>query len=137
MPSCTGILESALYVVDLERSKQFYRNVFEFEILAEDERLCALAVPGRQVLLLFRKGASLQPALLPGGTIPGHDGSGSLHVAFAIPTSERAGWERRLREANIPIESEVAWPRGGHSLYFRDPDQHLIELATPGVWAIY
>ena len=69
MPSCTGILESALYVADLERSKQFYRNVFEFEILAEDERLCALAVAGRQVLLLFRKGASLQPALLPGGTI--------------------------------------------------------------------
>jgi len=27
--------------------------------------------------------------------------------------------------------------RGGHSIYFRDPDGHLLELATPGLWAIY
>jgi catechol 2,3-dioxygenase-like lactoylglutathione lyase family enzyme len=31
----------------------------------------------------------------------------------------------------------MAWPRGGTSLYFRDPDGHLVELATPGLWSIY
>ena len=29
------------------------------------------------------------------------------------------------------------WERGGQSIYFRDPDGHLVELATPGIWAIY
>jgi hypothetical protein len=26
---------------------------------------------------------------------------------------------------------------GGASLYSRDPDGHLLELITPGCWAIY
>src|SRR5260370_37440946 len=137
MPSCLGVLETATYVEDLERGKQFYRTVLRFEILEEDDKLCALNVGGRQVLLLFRRGATRQPVALPGGTIPAHDGSGTLHLAFAIATSDLDSWERRLAEEKVPIESKMAWPRGGHSLYFRDPDHHLIELATPGLWSIY
>ena len=137
IPSIAGILETSLYVGDLERSKRFYRTLFRFEVLGEDDRLCALNVAGRQVLLLFKKEAARQPIVLPGGTIPGHDGRGQLHLAFAIAPSDRNGWENRLREANIPIESTVHWPRGGCSVYFRDPDNHLIELAIPGIWSIY
>jgi catechol 2,3-dioxygenase-like lactoylglutathione lyase family enzyme len=37
----------------------------------------------------------------------------------------------------VSIEGEMKWPRGGTSLYFRDPDGHLVELATPGLWSIY
>jgi catechol 2,3-dioxygenase-like lactoylglutathione lyase family enzyme len=137
IPSVAGVLETSLYVADLDRSKRFYRTLFQFEVLGEDERFCALNVAGRQVLLLFQKEASRQPAVLPGGTIPGHGGSGQLHLAFAIAACDWNAWESRLREEKILIESVVDWPRGGRSLYFRDPDDHLIELATPGVWAIY
>jgi catechol 2,3-dioxygenase-like lactoylglutathione lyase family enzyme len=137
MPSCAGVLETSLYVADLERAKQFYRTVLELEVLDEDDRFCALNVAGRQVLLLFRKGATCEAVVLPGGTIPAHDGSGTLHLAFAITASDWSRWQKRLHEENVAIESEVAWPRGGHSLYFRDPDHHLIELATPGLWSIY
>jgi catechol 2,3-dioxygenase-like lactoylglutathione lyase family enzyme len=137
MLSLAGILETALYVEDLERSKQFYRTLFDLETLVEDERLCALRVAGRQVLLLFRKGGSLEPAVLPGGTIPPHDGHGSLHMAFSIATSDWEGWLGRMRAQHVAVESIVSWPRGGRSLYFRDPDNHLIELGTPGVWSIY
>ena len=137
IPPLVGVLETCLYVEELERSKRFYRALFQFEILSEDDRFCASSVAGRQVLLLFQKEAARQPAVLPGGTIPGHGGSGHLHLAFAVAAFDWNGWENRLREANLPIESIVDWPRGGRSLYFRDPDKHLIELATPGIWAIY
>jgi catechol 2,3-dioxygenase-like lactoylglutathione lyase family enzyme len=137
MPSLDGVLETALYVDNLNRSIEFYRNVFELKTLAADDRFCALAVAGRQVLLLFRKRGSIKPIPVQGGTIPPHDGDGQLHMAFAISTSELSAWERRLREKGIAIESKVTWPRGGLSLYFRDPDNHVIELATPGIWAIY
>src|SRR5262249_23823199 len=89
------------------------------------------------VLLLFRRGASLETVKMPGGTIPPHDGSGPLHVAFGMPREQLAGWEARLRAHDIAIEGRTDWPRGGHSIYFRDPDGHLVELATPGLGEIY
>jgi catechol 2,3-dioxygenase-like lactoylglutathione lyase family enzyme len=137
MAKVSSILESSLYVADLKRSSEFYRDLFEFSIMACDDRFCALAAGERQVLLLFRKGACGDASPTPGGTIPGHDGTGALHIAFAIDPSDREEWEKRLQAKRIAIESRVTWPRGGQSIYFRDPDRHLVELATPGVWPIY
>ena len=74
---------------------------------------------------------------MPGGTIPPHDGSGALHVAFAISAAELPRWEEHLRAHDIGIEGRTAWRRGGTSNYFRDPDGPLLELATPGLWTIY
>ena len=133
----TGVLETGIYVDDVVRSTEFYRRLFGFELLVGDDRFCALSVAGRQVFLIFKKGGTLKPMPLPGGVLPPHDGSGQMHFAFSIPTSDLAAWEQRLVESNIEIESRVAWPRGGHSIYFRDPDGHLAELVTPGCWAIY
>ena len=73
----------------------------------------------------------------PGGTIPPHDGQGPLHIGFAISADELAAWEDRLLERGIAVESRITWSRGGTSLYFRDPDGHLLELLTPGLWATY
>lgn len=135
--SVTGLLESSLYVADLPSSAAFYSRVFGFEVLVADERLQALAVPGGQVLLLFARGASRQPMDTPGGAIPPHDGEGQLHLAFAVAASELAAWEERLADLGVPIESRVRWPRGGQSVYFRDPDGHALELVTPGCWETY
>ena len=74
---------------------------------------------------------------LPGGTIPPHDGSGPVHIAFSVAADDLGGWETRLGEAGVAIEGRTKWPRGGASIYFRDPDGHLLELATPGLWPGY
>lgn len=136
-PPVEGILETALYVEDLERSAVFYRRIFGFETLTQDRRLCALGVAGRQVLLLFKRGASTRPATIPGGVVPPHDGRGNLHMAFAIASASLDAWRRWLQENGVEIESTVRWDRGGTSLYFRDPDRHAIELATSGTWRVY
>src|SRR5262245_36685025 len=144
-PSVSRLLETALYVEDIERSARFYQQVFGLEPIGgtseempnQSRLLRPLQIPGGQVLPLFSKGSATTTAVLPGGTIPPHDGSGRLHLAFAISASELEGWRERLQAHGISIESEMAWPRGGTSLYFRDPDGHLVELATPGLWSIY
>jgi len=71
------------------------------------------------------------------GVIPPHDGNGNLHLAFSIAKNELDPWKNWLYNNNIKIESEYFWERGGTSLYFRDPDNHLLEMATPGLWSIY
>jgi catechol 2,3-dioxygenase-like lactoylglutathione lyase family enzyme len=135
VPRVSQILETSLYVDDLGRSRSFYEAVLGFVPMFQDDRMCAMEVPGEQVLLLFRHGMTDQPAPGPGGTtIPPHYGSGALHVAFAIPFGELAAWEEHLRTRGIVVESRVGWPAGGTSLYFRDPDGHALEVATPGLW---
>ena len=137
MPTLNGVLETALYVDDLERARRFYEEILGLAPIYRDDRLCAYAVGGRNVLLLFRRGGSLQTARMPGGTIPPHDGHGPLHVAFAIGKEALAEWEEYLGKHGVDIEGATDWPRGGRSVYFRDPDGHLLELATPGLWTIY
>jgi catechol 2,3-dioxygenase-like lactoylglutathione lyase family enzyme len=130
-PKTEGILESSLYVDDVARSARFYENVFGFAVISDfGGRGCAIEAGHRQVLLLFKKGGS-------GHIQSPHDGAGELHLAFAISATELANWEAWLAENGIAVEEKRAWERGGQSLYFRDPDRHLLELATPGVWSIY
>jgi catechol 2,3-dioxygenase-like lactoylglutathione lyase family enzyme len=137
MPTVHGILETALYVADVQKSAAFYRRVFGFQPLLESDRLIALDVAGRSVLLLFKGGATEQPFTTPGGIIPGHSGTGTTHFAFAIAADDVEPWKRQLEAAGVPLESVVTWPGGAVSLYFRDPDQHLAELITPGFWRTY
>jgi catechol 2,3-dioxygenase-like lactoylglutathione lyase family enzyme len=137
MPQLNAVLETALYVDDLDRAVRFYSDVLELKPLYQDSRMSAFSVGDRNVLLLFPRGGSLETVHMPSGTIPPHDGAGPLHVAFAIPKDQLAGWEARLARHNIAIEGRTTWKRGGESIYFRDPDGHLLELATPGLWAIY
>jgi len=134
LPRISHILETALYVSDLDRAASFYQDVLGFVPTLHDQRMCALEVPGGGVLLLFRQGASTTPSPTPGGTIPAHDGRGALHLAFGIPWGELAAWEAHFAANGLAVESRVVWPRGGTSLYVRDPDGHSVEVATPGLW---
>ena len=44
-PELTGVLETALYVDDVARAVSFYRNLFEFDVLFENERGAAASHP--------------------------------------------------------------------------------------------
>ncbi len=133
-PRLSHLLETSLYVADLDVAQNFYTALMGFEIFLRDDRMSALGIPGGGVLLLFRRGGSIEPSQTPNGTIPGHDGAGNLHLAFAMPRDELQRWESHLADNSIEIESRITWPRGGTSLYFRDPDGNAVEIATPGLW---
>ncbi len=136
-PRVSHLLETALYVDNLDVAQDFYRDVLGFEVFLQDTRMCALGVPGGSVLLLFRRGGSVQASDSPFGTIPGHDGRGTMHLAFAIPRGDLQAWDLHLQAKGLAIESRVTWAGGGTSLYFRDPDGHSVEVATPGLWPNY
>ena|SRR5438552_1485324 len=130
------ILETALYCADLAGTAGFYQSLLDVTPMLSGDRLVALDGGQQTVLLLFQRGNSgaLETA---GGLVPGHDGSGPVHLAFAVDAADLSAWEARLAKLAISIESRVRWDRGGSSLYFRDPDGRSVELATPGVWPSY
>ena len=136
-PKLDRVIETCLYADDLDRAARFYEEVLGLPLMTADSRFRAYDVGGQSVLLIFRRGATRETVHMPGGTIPPHDGHGDLHIAFAIAADELADWERRLAAHGIAIDGRTKWTRGGESIYFRDPDRHLLELATPGLWAVY
>lgn len=137
MPKLDRIIETAIYVEDLDRAARFYETVLQLAPLLKMERLYAYDVGGASVLLVFKRGASAQDMTSPVGTIPGHDAVGRIHVAFAIAADELAEWEARLAAHDVAVEGRTHWQAGGDSVYFRDPDGHMLEFATPGLWRTY
>ena len=69
IPALGGVLETSLYVDDVEHASEFYRALFGFEVMISDSRFCAMSVAGKQVLLLFKKGSSTRVTVVPGGDI--------------------------------------------------------------------
>ena len=136
MPGLNGILETSLYTGDMDRARGFHEGVLGLQPMFSDSRLTAYAIV-RNVLLLFRKGTTEQAVKLRDGSIPGHGGAGELHVAFPIAKDELGSWIDLLAENGVSIEGRNGWSRGGESIYFRDPDGNLLELATPGLWSVY
>jgi catechol 2,3-dioxygenase-like lactoylglutathione lyase family enzyme len=135
-PRIRRILETALDCDDLHRTSVFYRTLLEAPPILETDRLVVFDAGEGTLLLLFQRGnADALPTA--GGVIPGHDAGGPGHFAFAIDPSDLAGWESRLGGLGVAIESRVTWDRGGTSIYFRDPDNRSVELATPGLWPTY
>jgi len=137
-PPIEGIVETILYVDDLPLAVAFYRDVLGLPpMFGDGVRFQNFKIPGRQVLLLFKRGSTLEPTVVPGGVIPPHDGQGPHHIGFAVTHEAYDQWIEHLRAAGVATEGEGKWARGGRSLYFRDPDGHLLELITPGIWPNY
>jgi len=136
-PRINGLAETALYVEDVDRSVEFYQRVLGLEVLSRSSRLAALDAGRQGALLLFRHGLTSDGMADEEGTIPGHEGQGRLHMAFAIAAEDLPAWRAKLEREGIPLAGESHWRRGGTSLFFRDPDGHAIELATPGLRANY
>jgi len=135
-PAIRGIVETCINVSDMRRARQFYQSLFGFDVMEHSDRFCAFRV-GPAVLLLFTQGNSDQPIAVTGGVIPPHNTVGAAHFAFAVSGEELEIWRTRLSQRGIKLESEVVWARGGRSIYFRDPDDNLVELVSPGIWANY
>ena len=138
-PRIAGVVETALYVNDLTRATGFYRDVLGLRAIGGDGVRFQAFDSGSagRVLLLFKRGATLEPTAVTGGVIPPHDGSGPVHVGFGIAAEAYDAWRERLERGGVKIESEARWERGGRSMYFRDTDGHLLELITPGIWEVY
>jgi len=131
------ILESALYVTDLDAAETFYAQVMGLERLGKVDGRHMFFRCGDGVLLLFNAEATTTPpkpdAKLP---VPPHGTVGQGHLCFAGTTDDISDWKARLESKGVTIEADFEWPQGGRSIYFRDPSGNSIEIAEPRIWGI-
>jgi len=124
------ILETCLYVDDLEKAQEFYEQVFGLELYGKVEGRHVFFRCGHGMFLLFNPVRTAQPS----GPVPAHGSQGAGHAAFAMSREEIPGWREHLIKVGVAIEKEIAWPSGGYSIYLRDPAGNSVELATPQTW---
>ena len=127
-----AVVETAIYVQDLAVAEAFYRDVLGLPVIGhEPGRHVFFRVGAGQVLLVF-----LAEATRRGDVLPPHGAEGPGHLALGIAAADLDAWQARLLGHGVAVEKEVTWPRGGKSLYFRDPAGNSVELITPGVWGL-
>jgi len=130
-----GVLETCLYAADLAAAERFYADVIGLAAFARVDGRHVFFRCGAGVLLVFNpETTSRAPGAVAGVPVPAHGTHGAGHVAFAVPERELDAWRARLTEREVPVEAEIHWPRGGRSLYVRDPAGNSVELATPTIW---
>ena len=113
-----------LTVTDMDETCTFYQDVLGMEVVTVSPRKKALKF-GSQRIDLRPKGREFYATAHL--TIPG-----TIDICFVV-TESIEQVKNELAEKNIPIEGMVQ--RSGasgkiHSVYFRDPDQNLIEVCS-------
>ncbi len=127
-----AIIETAIYVHNLDAAEDFYQGILGLRVIGKE--------PGRHVFFQAGKAsvllAFLAEATLKGDQLPAHGATGPGHFALGIETEVFDAWRNLLHGHGVAIEKEVEWPRGGKSIYLRDPAGNSVELVTPGVWGL-
>lgn len=131
----SAILESVLYVTDLDAAEAFYADVLGLERIAKAEGRHVFFRCGKGVLLLFDAEATKVPppagAKLP---VPPHGAVGQGHLCFAASADDIERWRAHLEAKDIAIEADFVWPSGGRSIYLRDSSGNSLEFAEPKIW---
>ncbi|MCW3024392.1 MAG: glyoxalase [Conexibacter sp.] len=126
-----GLHHVSAIVADLDRTTAFYRDVLGLALVEQGDNSDdpgsrhfwfgdAAGTPGS--LVSFMEYPTMDEAV---------EGRGGVHhFAFRVGSAdEQAAWRDYLRARDVPC-SEV-FERGRFaSIYFRDPDGHLLEIAT-------
>lgn len=133
----SGVLETCLYARDLGAAERFYGGVLGLSVVARVPERHVFFRCGPAMLLVFDpERTSSAPGEVGGVAVPAHGASGAGHVCFRIESDALRAWRERLEHAGVAIEAEIEWPRGGSSLYVRDPAGNSVELAPARIWPL-
>ncbi len=123
------IKETSLYVFSLDNSKSFYNGLLEMEVISEAPGRHIFFKTGTSVLLCFAAEATLND-----NKLPPQGGRGQIHIAFEVAKEDYETTKKDIMNKNIVIEHEQHWHQNFKSFYFRDPDNHLLEVVQEGMW---
>jgi catechol 2,3-dioxygenase-like lactoylglutathione lyase family enzyme len=124
----TGLHHLTMLVASAERSASFYRDLLGIPLV---ERTTNADDPNAQHLM-FGIGGTMVTVMEYPDLEQGFVGRGSTHhFALGVESDEElVGWREYLRSRGVDC-TEIHDRGPFRSLYVRDPDGHLVEIATP------
>ena len=130
------ILETALYTDDLDAAEAFYSGVLGLEKITRADNRHVFYRCGPGVLLIFNPDETEIPSTGGPLSVPPHGARGPGHLCFRAEAVELDEWRSRLEAGGVAIESDMEWPQGGRSIYFRDPSGNSLEFTEARIWGI-
>ena len=130
------VLETALYADDLDAAEAFYGGVLGLEKITRAGNRHVFYRCGPGVLLIFNPGETEVHYKVGQLPVPPHGARGPGHLCFRAEATELDDWRARLERAGVAIESDMEWPQGGRSIYFRDPSGNSLEFTEARIWGI-
>jgi catechol 2,3-dioxygenase-like lactoylglutathione lyase family enzyme len=128
-----GLHHVTVICQDLERTKAFYLGVLGLSVVSE--RVSDDDPDARHIWFGFgdKDSDALISFLEYPDMEPGQVGVGTTHhLALVVDTAEEhEAWFEYLRDRGVRC-SEIFDREGFRSIYLRDPDGHIIEIATRG-----
>ncbi|MBZ9789858.1 VOC family protein [Rhizobium sp. 3T7] len=131
-----GMLETALYADDLDEVEAFYEGILGLSKISRGGNRHVFFRCGTGVLLIFNAKETIKPPSPTALQVPPHGTSGAGHACFRVSGENLDAIAARLKSKGVAIESEVTWPQGGRSIYFRDPAGNSLECAEARIWGI-
>ncbi len=136
-PPIAAVLETCLYATDLAAAEAFYVRTLGLQLFSREPGRHVFFRCGDAMFLVFNaERTRVAAGEVAGVPVPPHGTSGAGHVAFRMSAESLPAWRSRLVDAGVAIEAEIAWPRGGRSIYVRDPAGNSVELASPAIWKL-
>ncbi len=128
----SGVHEVVLYAPDLLEAAAFYADVVGLRVVVDPGDVYAALRVGDSgtVLLLFDAARSA----VSGRMVPSHGTTGEGHVAFTVDEAALVAVLARCEAAGVQVERELDWPRGGRSVYVRDPARNSVEFVVGPIW---
>jgi glyoxalase family protein len=132
-PRITGLHHVTLICADVERSVEFYRDLLGMRVVKqtvnEDDRSARHVFFGDEqgqpgTIVTCLEYADLEETRVGAGSVH--------HFALGVESEEAlAAWHDHLRSRGVPC-TEVMDRTYSKSIYLRDPDGTIVELATLG-----
>jgi catechol 2,3-dioxygenase-like lactoylglutathione lyase family enzyme len=131
-----GMLETALYAKNLDEAEAFYEGILGLTKITRAANRHVFFRCGPGVLLIFNPEETVKPPASGSLQVPPHGTEGAGHACFRVSGGNIDAMAEKLKAAGVEIESEVHWPNGGRSIYFRDPAGNSLECAEARIWGI-
>lgn len=114
-----GLTHIAVRVKDLEMTKKFYCDVFDMEVMYDEESFVQLTTKGSNDILVFERAGDLAIG----------NGGGIIHYGFRL--TDPAHIEHiagRIVKAGGVIRDKGEFVPGSPYIFFSDPDGYEVEV---------